>query len=76
MDDGAGAAADFGKQVEVGLRELADGIRFWRSRRGWPADFHNSDYEQWERENPRGQFRSNGGGHSSSSCRHGSPPGP
>lgn len=56
MDEGPGAAADFGEQAEVGLRELADGIRFWRSRRGWPADFHNSDYEQWERENPRGQF--------------------
>jgi len=42
--------------TSAAMRELADGIRFWRSRRAWPADFHNSDYELWDGVNPHGQF--------------------
>ncbi len=53
MDEGASAAAELGEQGEVGLRELADGIQFWRSRRGWPADFDNADYELGTGEPPR-----------------------
>ena len=37
------------------MRELADGITFWRSRR-WPPDFHNAEYERWAQENPNGNF--------------------
>jgi hypothetical protein len=37
------------------MRELADGIAFWRSR-PWPADLHNADYEMWARQNPNGNL--------------------
>jgi hypothetical protein len=37
------------------MRELADGVTFWRSR-WWPSDFHNAAYEQWAQENPNGDF--------------------
>jgi hypothetical protein len=40
----------------VAMQELADGVAFWRTRRSWPSDFHNADYERWERENPHGDF--------------------
>jgi len=46
--DAAGAASD-------PLRELRDGIAYWRSRQ-WPADLHNADYVKWAAENPRGDF--------------------
>src|SRR2546427_13007459 len=38
------------------LREMADGVAFWRSRPKWPADFHNSDYEKLALQNPNGNF--------------------
>jgi hypothetical protein len=38
------------------LRELAAGITFWRSRRGWGADFNNAEYKVWAVENPNGNF--------------------
>jgi hypothetical protein len=38
------------------MKELSDGIVFWRSRTPWPADFHNADYARWSRENPHGNF--------------------
>jgi hypothetical protein len=37
------------------MRELEDGVTFWRSRR-WPLDLHNAEYERWARENPNGNF--------------------
>ncbi len=37
------------------MRELADGVAFWRSRR-WPSDLHNAEYQTWARENPHGNF--------------------
>jgi hypothetical protein len=37
-------------------RELDAGVAFWRGRAAWPADFHNSDYKRWARENPDGNF--------------------
>jgi hypothetical protein len=42
--------------TEMAIRELADGIAFWRRRQAWPADFHNADYERWDKENPQGIF--------------------
>jgi hypothetical protein len=38
------------------MRELADGVAFWRNRAKWPDDFHNTDYETLARENPHGNF--------------------
>jgi hypothetical protein len=38
------------------LRELADGVVYWRDLTNWPSDFHNADYEQWVKENPHGAF--------------------
>lgn len=38
------------------LRELADGITFWRSHPNWPADLDNMDYVAWDRQNPNGNF--------------------
>jgi hypothetical protein len=38
------------------MEEFADGVAFWRSRRTWPADFHNADYERWSQQNPNGNF--------------------
>ncbi|MHB8288686.1 MAG: hypothetical protein ACYDEY_05535 [Acidimicrobiales bacterium] len=38
------------------LQELSDGVTFWRSRRNWPADFHNADYRRWSEDNPHGNF--------------------
>ncbi|SCL43342.1 hypothetical protein GA0070615_6410 [Micromonospora aurantiaca] len=38
------------------MRELADGVAFWRSRPKWPADFHNTDYQRWGQQNPNGNF--------------------
>jgi hypothetical protein len=37
------------------MRELADGVAFWRSRH-WPPDLHNEEYQKWARENPHGNF--------------------
>jgi hypothetical protein len=37
------------------MRELADGIAFWR-KTTWPNDFHNADYEAWARQDPNGTF--------------------
>lgn len=45
-----------GDAGDTPMQELADGVAFWRSRRVWPMDFHNSDYERWHRENPHGEF--------------------
>jgi hypothetical protein len=39
----------------VEMRELADGIAFWR-RRGWPTDLNNAEYKEWAHENPNGNF--------------------
>ena len=36
--------------------ELADGLVFWDSRRGWGKDLGNADYEAWAKENPHGTF--------------------
>jgi hypothetical protein len=38
------------------LRELADGLAFWNSRRDWGSDLGNADYEAWGNENPHGEF--------------------
>ena len=38
------------------MRELADGVAFWRSHPRWPLDFHNGEYQKWARENPHGNF--------------------
>ena len=38
------------------LRELADGLAFWNSRRAWGPDLGNADYEAWVNENPHGAF--------------------
>jgi hypothetical protein len=37
------------------MRWMSVGVAFWHSRR-WPADFHNADYEKWDRQNPAGNF--------------------
>jgi len=37
------------------MRELAAGVTFWM-KRSWPADFHNADYREWARRDPRGNF--------------------
>lgn len=37
------------------VRELRAGAAFWRTT-NWPRDFHNSDYERWFQENPKGDF--------------------
>src|SRR5580700_4500528 len=37
------------------LREMRDGLAFWRNRQ-WPADLHNADYDEWFRQNPCGDF--------------------
>jgi hypothetical protein len=37
------------------VRELADGLAFWDSRR-WGKDLGNADYETWVKENPHGTF--------------------
>ena len=37
------------------MQELADGVEFWHGRR-WPADFHNSEYVSWAKQNPGGDF--------------------
>ena len=41
--------------MNTAIRELADGITFWRTR-GWPSDLGNAEYEKWARENPDGNF--------------------
>jgi hypothetical protein len=38
------------------LRELADGLAFWDSRRAWGRDLGNADYAAWANENPHGAF--------------------
>jgi hypothetical protein len=38
------------------IRELADGLGFWDSRRGWGEDLGNADYKAWSVENPHGAF--------------------
>lgn len=38
------------------MRELADGVAFWRNLTGWPDDFHNADYGEWARQRPDGNF--------------------
>lgn len=45
-----------GVPVSSAMRELADGVAFWRSKPDWPDDFHNAGYERWCQENPRGKF--------------------
>jgi hypothetical protein len=40
------------------MQELADGVAFWQSRR-WPADFHNSQYATWAKQDPSGDFTIN-----------------
>jgi hypothetical protein len=42
--------------VSVPLRELRDGIAYWRSQTSWPADLHNAEYAEWDRQNPHGNF--------------------
>jgi hypothetical protein len=41
------------------MRELADGVAFWKSRPRWPADLDNMDYEEWAEQNPNGNFTLN-----------------
>lgn len=41
--------------ADAAMRELVDGVTFWRSRR-WPQDLHNAEYERLARENPNGNF--------------------
>lgn len=43
-------------EESVSLRELRDGIYYWRNRTRWPADLHNAEYEAWARQNPNGNF--------------------
>jgi len=38
------------------MRELADGVSYWRSRPRWPSDLNNAEYEKWARDNPNGNF--------------------
>jgi hypothetical protein len=38
------------------VRELADGLAFWDSRRDWGEDLGNANYEAWVKENPHGVF--------------------
>jgi hypothetical protein len=38
------------------MRELADGLAFWRSHPRWPTDLHNEEYQKWARQNPHGNF--------------------
>jgi hypothetical protein len=38
------------------MRELADGVAFWRSHPRWPTDLHNEEYKTWAQENPHGNF--------------------
>jgi len=40
------------------MQELADGVAFWHGRK-WPADFHNSEYVKWAKQNPNGDFTLN-----------------
>lgn len=40
------------------MQELADGVAFWHGRQ-WPADFHNSKYVNWAKQNPNGDFTLN-----------------
>jgi hypothetical protein len=43
-------------QTVLNLEELDAGIAFWRSRRLWPADFHNDLYAVLAAANPHGDF--------------------
>jgi hypothetical protein len=38
------------------VREMADGLAFWDTRRGWGKDLGNTEYEAWAIENPHGVF--------------------
>jgi hypothetical protein len=38
------------------VHELADGLAWWDSRRGWGQDLGNADYDAWAKENPHGAF--------------------
>jgi hypothetical protein len=38
------------------VHEMADGLTFWDSRRGWGKDLGNANYEAWAKENPHGEF--------------------
>ena len=42
--------------VSVPLRELRDGIAYWRSQTRWPKDLHNAKYAEWAGQNPNGNF--------------------
>ena len=53
---GSKGEPDTSVTTAMAMRELADGIHFWRGRRAWPADFHNADYARWDGENPHGHF--------------------
>jgi len=41
--------------AQAALREMRDGIAFWRSRK-WPTDFHNACYQLWATQNRNGEF--------------------
>jgi hypothetical protein len=43
------------EHVNAAIRELADGVAYWRSH-GWPADLNNAEYDEWARNNPNGNF--------------------
>ena len=49
------ALGDASPEPAAAMRELAAGVTFWR-KRPWPADFHNADYREWARQDPRGNF--------------------
>lgn len=50
--------SDDAGSVPVALREMTDGIAYFR-RRGWPPDLHSSCYEAWAEQNPGGDFTVN-----------------
>jgi hypothetical protein len=41
----------------VDRREFTAGVRWWRTKTGWPSDFHNADYEVLAAQNPDGAFQ-------------------
>jgi hypothetical protein len=47
---------DHSSPAAPAMRELADGVAFWRSHPRWRRDLHNEEYKRWARQNPHGNF--------------------
>lgn len=54
-DLGNNMTSDHASSAFEAMRELADGVDFWRSR-GWPADLNYSESQKWAQQNPNGNF--------------------